>query len=107
MSDPGISSLTPVYFADLPDAGAVNRALTHAFEREKDGPEVRRTHMFAGRYENTYIARQRLPELAPLSAFVLTAAVSGVGALVYGTLFNASPTGSAPAAVADRAKPAA
>ncbi len=95
MSDPGISSLTPVYFADLPDAGAVNRALIRAFEREKDGPEVRRTHMFAGRYENTYIVRQRLPELAPLTAFVLAAAarILHTEKLHHGFWFNEMPPG--------------
>jgi len=39
------------------------------------------------------------------AAFVLTAAVSGVGALVYGTMFNASTIGAAAAPVAARNTP--
>jgi uncharacterized RmlC-like cupin family protein len=80
---------------DLVLAGAVNRALIAGFQREKDGPEVRRTHMFGGRYENTYIARRRLPELAPLTAFVLAAAagILRTGRLHHGFWFNEMPPG--------------
>ncbi|HOP15247.1 MAG: 2OG-Fe(II) oxygenase [Gammaproteobacteria bacterium] len=68
MIEPSFAQLTPVYFADLANALAVNSALVDAFEREKDGADVRRTHLFAGRYENTYLPAERVPELAPVSA---------------------------------------
>ena len=68
MTEDPIAQLTPVYFADLVNAQAVNSALIDAFEREKHGADVRRTHLFAGRYENTYLPAGRIPELAPVSA---------------------------------------
>ena len=67
----GVRTLSPVYFAELVPAAATNRALITAFEREKDGPDVRRTHGFGGRFENTYLAGKRLPELAPVRDFAL------------------------------------
>lgn len=85
-----ISNLTPVYFADLPNAAAVNPALIAAFEREKDAQDLKRTHMFAGRFENIYIPRQRLPELSPLSDFVVAAAMQILrrSTLRHGFWFN-------------------
>lgn len=74
MAEAPVSQLTPVYFAELPDAGIINAALINAFEREKDAQDIKRTHMFAGRFENIYIPRQRLPELVPLTEFVEAAA---------------------------------
>jgi uncharacterized RmlC-like cupin family protein len=95
MDKAGLNTLTPVYFADLADAADVNRALIGAFYREKDAPDVKRTHMFAGRYENIYVAHQRLPELQPLSAFALDAATRIVRrkALHHGFWFNEMPPG--------------
>ena len=74
MSEPLISRLAPVYFAEMPDAEKVNPHLIAAFERENQAADIKRTHMFAGRFENIYIPHQRLPELAPLSEFVVAAA---------------------------------
>jgi hypothetical protein len=74
MTEIPISSLTPVHFAELPDAASFNPVLLAAFEREKDAQDIKRTHMFAGRFENIYIPRQRLPEMSALSNFVVTAA---------------------------------
>ncbi len=74
MNEPALSTLTPVHFAELVDAVPINRALSAAFTREKTAPDVRRTHHFAGRYENTYIPAERLPELIPVSRFALRAA---------------------------------
>jgi hypothetical protein len=70
----GISTLCPVFFAELAQATATNDALIAAFQREKDGPEVRRTHSFDDRFENTYIPPGRLPELAPVRDFALRTA---------------------------------
>lgn len=74
MTEVPVSRLTPVYFAELPAAGIINPTVIDAFEREKDAQDIKRTHMFAGRFENIYIPRQRLPELAPLTEFVEAAA---------------------------------
>lgn len=90
MSDILVTAMTAVHFAELPDATTVNAPLIAAFEREKHAPDIKRTHMFAGRFENTYIPQQRLPELAPLSEFVLAAArqVLDAGTLRHGFWFN-------------------
>ena len=74
MSEIPIGGITPVYFAEMPGAAVVIPALVAAFEREKDADDIKRTHMFAGRFENIYVPRQRLPELSALSDFVLAAA---------------------------------
>jgi hypothetical protein len=85
-----------IHFADLPQAQTVNRRLIEAFEREKDAPDVRRTHMFEGRYENTYVPLARLPELAPVSTFALRKAEQLLHrrGLRQGFWFNAMPPGS-------------
>ena len=90
MAEIAVDRLAAVYFAELPGAEAVNRALLAGFARERDAPDLRRTHHFAGRFENTYIPAQRLPELVPLSAFVLQAATRVLGAAPqrHGFWFN-------------------
>jgi len=85
-----LGGLTPVFFAELPAAGSLNPALIAAFHREKDGADVRRTHMFEGRFENTYIPRQRLPEMSALDDFAVAAAAQILGRqpLRHGFWFN-------------------
>lgn len=74
MSEPELEGLSPVRFAELAQADPINTALAAAFARERDQPGTRRTHAFAGRYENTYIALERIPELMPVHAFARAAA---------------------------------
>jgi len=69
-----LRGLAPVHFAELPGTQPLNRTLIRAYDREKQGDNVRRTHMFSGRFENIYIPRQRLPELSPLSEIIVAAA---------------------------------
>jgi len=73
MNESPIIAITPVYFAEMPDPKVI-QAVSTAFEREKDADDIERTHMFAGRFENIYIPRQRLPELTGPIEFVLAAA---------------------------------
>ncbi len=89
-AEPVVSELAAVHFAELPDAAETNRRLAAAFLRERAGPGVRQTHMLEGRYENTYIERNRLPELAPVADFALACArrLLGQRALRYGFWFN-------------------
>jgi uncharacterized RmlC-like cupin family protein len=89
-------TLSAVHFAELPDAQRINRRLIEAYVRENDAPDVRRTHMFAGRYENTYIPVDRLPELAPVSDFALRTAerILQQRGLRQGFWFNEMPPGS-------------
>lgn len=85
-----VRGLSPVYFAEMPRAEGLNRALRAAFEREKAAPDLRRTHHFGGRFENTYIPAARLPELAPICSFALRAAsgILGRRSLRHGFWFN-------------------
>jgi hypothetical protein len=94
-AEPTPYALATVHFAELPDAAALNLRLAAAFERERTGPAVRRTHMVEGRYENTYIERARLPELTPVADFALRCAarVLGRDALRHGFWFNEMPPG--------------
>lgn len=88
MTDDTIALPTPVQFAELDDAGPINARLEAAFEREKH--RARRTHHFFGRFENTYIDAENLPEIAPVSAFVERNACEllGTTALRHGFWFN-------------------
>lgn len=90
MSEVELARLSPVRFAELPGAEALNPVLVAAFAREAAEPATRRTHYFAGRHENTYIALDRIPELAPVHAFALAAArqVLGRSQLRQGFWFN-------------------
>jgi hypothetical protein len=61
---PRIWTSTPIHGSTLPDAESVNRRILAAF-RELDKEDFsRRTHFFGGRYENLYLDRGRIPELA-------------------------------------------
>lgn len=90
MAEIPLSGLAPVHFAEVPDAEAMNTALIHAYGRESAKDDVRRTHHFGGRFENTYIPEQRLPELTPLRDVVVTAAerILQREPLRYGYWFN-------------------
>lgn len=71
-SSPTIPS--QVHIARLNGAEDLNLNLLKAFERERDGFHVRRSHMFAGRFENTYIDLPYIPELRPLAEAALSCA---------------------------------
>lgn len=74
-----LEPLPPVHLARLADAAAVNSTIGAAFRREKDRPEARRTHHFHGRFENIYIERSRLPEIAPAVGLALRCARTVLG----------------------------
>lgn len=46
--------------------GVDNASIISTFERLKDQPDTRKTHLFNGRYENIYIARDKIPALEPV-----------------------------------------
>ena len=95
MVEPEIRSLAGIYLADLANAESINRALDVGFRREKDKDDVKRTHMFNGRFENIYIARDRLPELQAISDFALATAshILNRASLKMGCWFNEMPPG--------------
>jgi len=85
-----LRTLTSVHFAEFSDAPSHNHAMRLAYEREKGAEDVRRSHMFHGRYENIYIDRARLPELEPIADFAheMAKRVLGKERLRYGFWFN-------------------
>ena len=90
-----LRGLAAVRFAELPHAAEINRALLAAFAREQQGADVKRTHMFHGRFENIYIPTERLPEIAAVSTFARDVAtrILGRADLRCGFWFNAMPPG--------------
>lgn len=52
----------------LPDSTRINQAIGSEFTALWDDPGLKRSHYFAGRYENLYVPEQRLPSLAPVLA---------------------------------------
>ena len=90
-----LRGLASVRCAELPQSAKINKALFAAFVRERDGADVKRTHMFHGRFENIYIPAERLPEIAPVSAFARDVAtcVLGRADLRCGFWFNAMSPG--------------
>ncbi len=90
-----LRGLATVRFAELPHSAKINEALIAAFGREQDGANVKRTHMFHGRFENIYIPAERLPEIAPVSAFARDVATRVLGRtdLRCGFWFNAMSPG--------------
>ena len=89
-TEPVLDPLPPVHLARLAHSDAVNPAIRAAFRREKEGSEVRQTHHFDGRFENTYIDRSRVPEIAPVVELARRCAqgLLGLQALHLGFWFN-------------------
>ncbi len=90
MADEALTTLPRVHFVELHNAETVNRRLAAAFAAQKDAAHVRRTHQFHGRFENTYIDAQHIPELAPVSDLALRTArgLLGTPELRHGFWFN-------------------
>lgn len=89
----------PDYYAlYLPDAAALNQALYEGYLHHADADETRRSHFYEGRYENLYISREKLPEIAAILEHACQGAaqILGVdaGTLRAGLWFNAMPPGS-------------
>ena len=82
--------LAQVRFAWLTDSTRVNRLLGAAFEREKHATHVRRTHQLHGRFENTYIDADWIPEIKSVLRFALDNARAALARkrLRHGFWFN-------------------
>jgi hypothetical protein len=48
------------------NAGALNDALLQGFLKHQHDPDIKRTHLFGGRYENIYLTPRQIPELKDL-----------------------------------------
>jgi Putative 2OG-Fe(II) oxygenase len=58
-----LNKIKYAHFAYLAAANVLNEQILDGFERYKDKPEVKKTHLFADRYENIYIDREQIPEI--------------------------------------------
>lgn len=87
----------PVKVLDLPDAAALNRVLLQDYHDQLAAGVERRSHFFDGRYENIYIARERLTVIEPVlqTASAVAAWLHGGTAADYraGFWFNDTPPG--------------
>ena len=86
-----------VQVLDLPDAEALNRDLLQTYRDQLAAGAERRSHFFAGRYENIYIARERLPAIEPVLQAGCTVAARLHGGIPgdyrAGFWFNDTPPG--------------
>ena len=82
---------------DRPDP--LNRKIRAAFDRLKDTATSRKTHCVAGRFENIYIDRERIPEIEPVieSALAYAVGLLKCQSLKAGFWFNAMGPGQATA----------
>jgi hypothetical protein len=55
-------------FQKIPSTAAaqVNSEILDGFFRQKDNKDVRKTHLFGGRYENIYLDEKHIPQLEEL-----------------------------------------
>ena len=59
-----------------PDCSEVNPAVVSGYGEAMKSGHVRKSHLFAGRYENIYIDREAIPALQSLIPFWINAAAS-------------------------------
>jgi len=85
-----------VYSNRLSSPQAINETLLSGFFRLQDEDDVRKTHLFEGRYENIYLNETHIPELAALIETATRSAESilGIRGLRAGYWFNYMPPGS-------------
>ena len=74
----------------------LNPALSKGFFEHYQRDDVERTHLFNGRYENTYLNEQHIPELAQLKheACKYARQILGVENIDMGYWFNHMPPGA-------------
>lgn len=90
-----LESRPPLHLARIAEPQAINPAIIAAFERERDGQASRHSHLELGRYENTYIEQQAIPEVDALCEVAQSIAgrILGQDRLKYGFWFNAMQPG--------------
>ncbi len=90
---------------DLPDtirvvysqrAGVLNAALQRGFIEHHQDADVRRSHLFNGRYENIYLTSEQIPEITDLlkEACDRASEILGIDSLQAGCWFNFMPPGA-------------
>ena len=69
MSAHGLSCLSEqpaIFVGEVPRAQPLNRRLLRQFLATAAGAEVKRSHFFAGRYENLYVGYDQVPAASPV-----------------------------------------
>ena len=90
---------------DLPDtihivysrqADGFNAALKHGFIKHHQDADIKRSHLFNGRYENIYLTPEHIPEIKDLldEACVHASQILGIDDLQAGCWFNYMPPGA-------------
>ncbi|MGD8934573.1 MAG: putative 2OG-Fe(II) oxygenase, partial [Gammaproteobacteria bacterium] len=74
----------------------LNKALLDGFLRHQQDSNVKRSHLFNGRYENIYLTSTQIPELASLleEACEHASSILGTADLQAGCWFNYMPPGA-------------
>ncbi len=93
-----INAEQPAYsLVRLANAAGINKEILAGFQALSEAPDLRRSHFFAGRFENVYIPRARLPALDPVLAAARRGAAEHLGRpgleLAVGYWFNAMAPG--------------
>ena len=57
---------TPVYTGSLLEPDRINSQILQQFEAVKNEPDIKKTHHFMGRFENTYIPESRIPAITAI-----------------------------------------
>lgn len=75
----------------------INSTIESGFMEHHNDPDIRKTHLFAGRYENIYLTEQQIPALKPLvkEALNLAEGILDKKDLRTGYWFNYMPPGAA------------
>jgi hypothetical protein len=92
--DAGLPAHTHIAFCNRADA--LNKALLGGFLLHQHDSDIRRSHLFNGRYENIYLTSAQIPELEQLLDEALDHArrILGVHDLQAGCWFNYMPPGA-------------
>ncbi|NNL06612.1 MAG: hypothetical protein HKO86_02725 [Gammaproteobacteria bacterium] len=90
----GIPANTHIVYSNLQHN--LNRTLFEGFLRHRDDADIKRTHLFHGRYENIYLTAEQIPELEQLVAEACDHAsrIAGINDLKAGYWFNYMPPGA-------------
>jgi uncharacterized protein (TIGR02466 family) len=78
------------------NAVLINANLAAGFLKQQNNPDIRKTHLFEGRYENIYLNEQHIPELTVLinEAVSLAEDLLNVKNIRAGYWFNSMPPGA-------------
>lgn len=89
-----LETLAPGLFsAQAPELKKLNTAIYDGFQKHKDNRDIKRTHLFNGRYENIYLDDTHIKELGELAkiASQYASQVVGITNLDCGYWFNDMP----------------